>query len=120
MLRDAVAGDERAFDALIGPLVEPQARLVHRRALRIHQRVHHARHVRGLLARGGVPVPDANTDGSYINYPDVDLADPAWNTSGVPWHTFYYKDNYPRLQQVKKRYDPRNVFRHALSIELPE
>ncbi|WP_052509015.1 FAD-binding oxidoreductase [Kitasatospora griseola] len=68
---------------------------------------------------GGVPVPGEVSDGSYINYPDVDLADPAWNTSGVPWHTLYYKDNYPRLQRVKARWDPRDVFRHALSIELP-
>lgn len=69
---------------------------------------------------GGVPVPGEVSDGSYINYPDADLADPAWNTSGVPWHTLYYKDNYPRLRQVKGRYDPRGVFRHALSVEPPE
>ncbi|WP_329569483.1 FAD-binding oxidoreductase [Kitasatospora sp. NBC_01266] len=66
---------------------------------------------------GGVPVPGEVSDGSYINYPDVDLADPAWNTSGVPWSTLYYKDNYPRLQRVKARWDPRNVFHHALAIE---
>jgi aclacinomycin oxidase len=68
---------------------------------------------------GGVPVPDDASDGSYINYPDADLADPEWNTSGVPWQTLYYKGNYPRLQQVKHRYDPGNVFRHALSVEPP-
>ncbi|GIH14355.1 FAD-binding oxidoreductase [Rugosimonospora africana] len=68
-------------------------------------------------ATGGVPVPDEVSDGSYINYADADLADPAWNTSGVPWSTLYYKDNYPRLRQVKARWDPRNVFRHALAIE---
>lgn len=68
---------------------------------------------------GGVPVPGEVSDGSYINYPDVDLADPAWNTSGTPWHTLYYKDNYPRLQQVKARWDPCDVFRHALGIEAP-
>ncbi|MFJ6381062.1 FAD-binding oxidoreductase [Kitasatospora sp. NPDC092039] len=66
---------------------------------------------------GGVPVSDAFTDGTYIGYPDSDLADPAWNTSGVPWSTLYYGANYPRLQRVKRAYDPRNVFRHALSIE---
>lgn len=70
-------------------------------------------------ATGGVPVPGEVSDGSYINYPDVDLADPAWNTSGVPWYTLYYKDNYPRLQQAKARWDPRNVFHHALAIEPP-
>jgi len=65
---------------------------------------------------GGVPVPGEACDGAMINHPDVDLADPEWNTSGVPWHALYYKDNYPRLQQIKSRWDPRNVFRHALSI----
>lgn len=69
---------------------------------------------------GGVPVPNEVNDGSYISYPDVDLADPTWNTSGVPWHTLYFKDNYSRLQQVKRRYDPRDVFRHALSVRLPD
>ncbi|WP_350275254.1 BBE domain-containing protein [Kribbella sp. HUAS MG21] len=66
---------------------------------------------------GGVPVPNAINAGSYINYPDVDLADPAYNTSGVPWHELYYLGNYPRLQQIKAKWDPRNVFRHKLSIE---
>ncbi|MBE1490125.1 FAD-binding oxidoreductase [Plantactinospora soyae] len=66
---------------------------------------------------GGVPVADDANDGSYINYPDVDLADPAWNTSGVPWSDLYYRANYPRLQRAKSRWDPRNVFRHALSIQ---
>jgi FAD binding domain/Berberine and berberine like len=65
---------------------------------------------------GGVPVPDDASDGCYINYPDIDTADPAWNTSGVPWHTLYFKDNYPRLQRVKAKWDPRDVFHHALSI----
>ncbi|WP_232247374.1 BBE domain-containing protein [Kitasatospora azatica] len=68
---------------------------------------------------GGVPVPGEVSDGSYVNYPDVDLADPSWNTSGVPWHTLYYKDNYPRLQRVKARWDPLDVFHHALSVQLP-
>jgi len=68
-------------------------------------------------ATGGVPVPGEAYDGAFINHPDADLRDAALNTSGVPWHTLYYRDNYPRLQQVKRRWDPRNVFRHALSID---
>ena len=74
---------------------------------------------RDLFAEsGGVPVPGDAYDGAFINHPDADLADPALNTSGVPWHTLYYKDNYPRLQRIKARWDPRNVFRHALSIRV--
>jgi aclacinomycin oxidase len=65
---------------------------------------------------GGVPVPSERTSGASINHPDVDVADPAWNTSGVPWHTLYYRDNYSRLQEIKDRWDPLDVFRHALSI----
>jgi aclacinomycin oxidase len=55
-------------------------------------------------------------DGAMINHPDTDLADPEWNTSGVPWHELYYKGNYPRLQRAKAQWDPGNVFHHALSI----
>ena len=65
---------------------------------------------------GGVPVPGEAYDGALINHPDTDVADPAFNTSGVPWHTLYYQANYQRLQRVKARYDPRDVFRHALSV----
>ncbi|MFD0207295.1 MULTISPECIES: FAD-binding oxidoreductase [Saccharothrix] len=68
---------------------------------------------------GGVPVINDRTDGCFINYADVDLGDPRWNTSGVPWSTLYFKDNYPRLQAVKARWDPSNLFRHAQSIRLP-
>jgi hypothetical protein len=72
---------------------------------------------RDLFAEsGGVPVPGDAYEGAFINHPDTDLADPALNTSGVPWHTLYYNENYPRLQRIKARWDPRNVFHHALSI----
>ncbi|HEX3233531.1 MAG TPA: FAD-binding oxidoreductase [Gemmatimonadales bacterium] len=67
---------------------------------------------------GGVPVPGEAYDGALINHPDTDVADPALNTSGVPWPTLYYQANYPRLQRIKARWDPRNVFRHALSIRV--
>jgi Berberine and berberine like len=72
---------------------------------------------RDLFAEtGGVPVPSAAYDGAFINHPDTDLADPVLNTSGVLSQTLYYQSNYARLQPVKARWDPRNVFRHALSI----
>ncbi|MEV7441922.1 FAD-binding protein [Streptomyces sp. NPDC091204] len=65
---------------------------------------------------GGVPVIGGGTDGCYINYPDTDLADPAVNTSGVPWHELFYKKNHERLRAVKRAYDPHDVFRHKLSV----
>ncbi|MDO6432702.1 FAD-binding oxidoreductase [Flavitalea sp. BT771] len=65
---------------------------------------------------GGVPVPNEQTAGSMINHPDTDFADPKWNKSGVPWHSLYYNGNYSRLQQVKSKWDPLNIFYHALSI----
>ncbi|WP_328430350.1 BBE domain-containing protein [Streptomyces sp. NBC_00443] len=61
---------------------------------------------------GGAP---AAADGAFINYPDTDLADPARNT-GAPWQALYFGDNYRRLQRVKAKWDPRNVFHHALSV----
>lgn len=54
------------------------------------------------------PVPDDTMDGCYVNYPDVDLEN---------WQELYYKDNYPRLQKVKRTWDPMNVFNHSQSIE---
>lgn len=66
---------------------------------------------------GAVPVPNEDNGGCYINYPDPDLADPAWNTSTVPWHGFYYGPGYPRLRAIKSVWDPKNIFRHRLSIE---
>lgn len=67
---------------------------------------------------GGVPVPGEVNAGCYINYPDVDVTDPEWNTSELSWQELYYNDNYPRLQEVKRRYDPNNVFRHSMSVTL--
>ncbi|MER7045873.1 FAD-binding oxidoreductase [Streptomyces jumonjinensis] len=68
---------------------------------------------------GGVPVPGPINDGCYINYPDKDLGDPAWNASGTTWQNLYYKDSYARLQRVKAAWDPQNFFRHAQSVRLP-
>jgi FAD/FMN-containing dehydrogenase len=69
---------------------------------------------RDMHARtGGVPAP---ADGCFLNYPDADLADPRHNTSGVSWQALYFGDGHARLQRAKARFDPGNVFHHALSV----
>jgi hypothetical protein len=60
----------------------------------------------------GTPYPGKDYEGCYINYPDKDmLAYPFWPQ-------LYYGDGdlYPFLQNVKQRYDPHNIFHHAMSI----
>lgn len=47
------------------------------------------------------------TGGAYVNIPDSSLADWAWA---------YYGDNFPRLVEVKARYDPKNIFNYPQSI----
>eukprot|EP01132_Coremiostelium_polycephalum_P011134 gene11134-13634_t len=44
----------------------------------------------------------------YQNYPDSECES---------WQNAYYGDNYPRLQLIKKQYDPDNYFNHFQSIE---
>ncbi|MFD3724754.1 FAD-binding oxidoreductase [Streptomyces sp. NPDC058671] len=68
---------------------------------------------------GGVPVPNDANSGAYVNYPDNDLANPRLNTSGVPWSTLYHRDLYARLRRVKERWDPLDLFHHALSVRPP-
>ncbi|MEV4435802.1 FAD-binding oxidoreductase [Streptomyces sp. NPDC049585] len=65
---------------------------------------------------GGVPLSNGITDGAYVNYPDTDLDDPAYNTSGTLAHRLYYGDNYEALVEAKRAFDPHNVFHHAQSL----
>ncbi|MFJ9775951.1 FAD-binding oxidoreductase [Kitasatospora sp. NPDC101157] len=68
-------------------------------------------------ATGGAPVPGRSTAGAYVNYADTDLKDPRRNRSGVSWQELYFGSNHTRLREVKGRWDPHDVFRHALSVE---
>ncbi|HEY5462751.1 MAG TPA: FAD-binding oxidoreductase [Hanamia sp.] len=43
----------------------------------------------------------------YRNYPDMNLKN---------WESAYYGENYSRLQKVKSKYDPENIFRYEQSI----
>jgi FAD/FMN-containing dehydrogenase len=46
---------------------------------------------------------------AFLNYADRDLADPA---------RAYWGRNLERLIEIKRRYDPNNLFRHALSVPI--
>jgi FAD/FMN-containing dehydrogenase len=60
----------------------------------------------------GTPYPNQYYEGCYINYPDSDMLAYAF------WPQVYYGtgDLYPFLQQVKRRYDPNNIFHHKMSV----
>jgi FAD/FMN-containing dehydrogenase len=60
----------------------------------------------------GTPYPGKHYEGCYINYPDQDMLKYPF------WPQLYYGsgDLYAFLQNVKQRYDPHNVFHHAMSI----
>ncbi len=48
-----------------------------------------------------------NSFKSYVNVPDGNIKD---------FGRAYYGDNFDRLKQVKRKYDPLNVFRYPQSI----
>ncbi len=43
----------------------------------------------------------------YRNYPDIDLPN---------WEQAYYGDSYSRLQDLKRLFDPENMFQHPQSV----
>jgi FAD/FMN-containing dehydrogenase len=62
-------------------------------------------------AHQGTPYWNEQYEGCYMNYPDVDMLRYDF------WPQLYHGDeNYAFLQDVKRRYDPGNVFHHAMSI----
>ena len=54
-------------------------------------------------------------EGCYMNYPDSDMLRYSY------WPELYYgrAGLYPFLQQVKRRYDPNNIFHSSMSIREP-
>lgn len=58
--------------------------------------------IQGLLKAGGVKA-------HYRNYPDLDFTD---------WELAYFAENYPRLQAIKRKYDPDNIIQHQQSVRL--
>lgn len=62
-------------------------------------------------------LPDSPYEGCYINYPDVDMLNGARpGTPGYSWGELYYGALYPELVAIKRKYDPGNVFNHAMSL----
>jgi hypothetical protein len=61
----------------------------------------------------GTPFWNAHYQGCYINYPDVDMLRYEF------WPQLYYGEpHYSFLQQVKRKYDPNNIFHHAMSVRV--
>ena len=48
------------------------------------------------------------TKGSFVNFPFSDLSD---------YEKEYYGDNYKRLRDVRKKYDPLNIFSFEQGIK---
>ncbi|WDZ86537.1 FAD-binding oxidoreductase [Micromonospora cathayae] len=59
------------------------------------------------VQRGFRTLDPVSTGESYLNFPDLFLTD---------WQRAYHGDNYTRLLQVKRQYDPGNLFHHPQSV----
>lgn len=62
----------------------------------------------------GTPFWGDRYEGCYINYPDADMVQHDF------WPQLYYGTGelYPFLQNVKRKYDPNNIFHHAMSVRV--
>jgi FAD/FMN-containing dehydrogenase len=60
------------------------------------------RDIQSVIAAGGIKA-------HYCNYPDVEFKN---------WETAYYGKSYPRLQALKRQFDPDNLIRHPQSVKL--
>lgn len=85
----------------------------------------HARWIQGLFFKAfaddkGVPV-NAEFEGCYINYPDLDMThlggDPT-NPKNPSWYGIFFPNTVieRRLRDTKLRWDPHNVFRNEMSV----
>lgn len=63
--------------------------------------------IEAWVDKGSRIIEPVSTGGAYVNFPD-----PRLDT----WPKAYYGSNYARLQQVKRRFDPDNLFQHNQSI----
>ena len=52
---------------------------------------------------------DSGINAHYRNYPDINFKD---------WQTLYYGKNYPKLQEIKRRYDADDLFHYGQSISV--
>ncbi|WP_328912084.1 MULTISPECIES: BBE domain-containing protein [unclassified Streptomyces] len=82
-------GDGRADRGLHAPAGVVDSRLARTRA------------IYGTLRRS------LDTSAAYVDFSDPDLRG---------WSHVYYGDNYARLTDVKRRYDPRGLFRYAQAV----
>ncbi|WP_192798557.1 FAD-binding protein [Brucella anthropi] len=68
----------------------------------------------------GTPYPknDGRYEGCYINYPDVDMLKTDPEFPSYNWLELYYPGIFKDLIEVKKNWDPKNIFKHSMSIPL--